>query len=79
MQSTKHIESLIPLPEIFPAFMKRAGGLKVFYETNDALPSQPEYAIEVRKSGIQSQKYIRMYKQQQQQKTNIGSTVNFLA
>ena len=79
MQSTKHIENLIPLPEIFPAFIKRAGGLKVFYETNDALPSQSEYAIEVRKSGLQSQKYIRMSQQTNKQKSNIGLTVNFLA
>lgn len=78
MQSTKHTENLIPLPEIFPEFMKRADGLKVFYEINYALPSQPEYAIEVRKSGIQSHKYIKI-NNNQKKKNNIGSTVNFLA
>lgn len=54
--------------------------LKYFMRQIMPYHQQPEYTIEVRKSGIQSHKYIKINNNQKKKTQNIiGSTVNFLA
>lgn len=59
MKSAKHTENLTPLAEIFPEHTKRGNILKVFYETYDALLTQPAQCT---RSGGQSHKHTKKKK-----------------